>query len=685
MSAPPVAWSEERQREVAGSLVGTWAADVWQFPNSRPGYRYLNLRFSCLSAGVNAELKYAVWVKLDRHDWNVMSTGVIDAVHRVCAWLNEVASATLSLLCQDLAAWEASLRSHLVATGRYRQQPVRRLVASQEYKTHLAEDPRIRCFRTLYGVVVEAYADGRVSAWEADVWDMRALNFRLSESVRDRHLDFLRVQQPWLRELAKQFLRYRAARYSGADCQTKLSALGVLSDFLAIDAAQGHLVRSLADVRREVVVRFVAYVVGRYTRVPQRNRQVQVLRVFLKACAYELRLPGAPKEVLIFPADYGKEPQRLVEEIPSEVLAQMKAHLGDLPVPMLQMMVVNLACGMRVSELCTLGVECLSQDSKGQWTLFCYQGKSKREHAMPVIDVDVVATIQAQQDRVRARFGPGARYLFPDPAHPGRSVGRKQFAEAVNRWIVDQAISTAAGRLYRFRSHALRHTVAMGWLRDGVSLHIIKRLLGHESVRTSERYAYRYQWEAREALERVRRSEVTIDASWQPVPADPRVDDPDVELLHRGLNSAVLPIGGCGRPRVQGPCEHVNRCLSCRLWRTSSYDLPQLEVVARRNRLLLPMARVANPRLCAAIERDLPLLEHRIARHRELDAAPATSVEDERASLCRQLEEAEAALDEARTHGLWLAVQVCRESVTYLRGELALAAQRKAECDEREP
>lgn len=67
----------------------------------------------------------------------------------------------------------------------------------------------------------------------------------------------------------------------------------------------------------------------------------------------------------------------------------------------MQMVLILQECGIRISELLQLPLDCLTQDSRGTFYLRFMQGKMKREHTIPVSQ-EIARVVQEQQQVVRA-------------------------------------------------------------------------------------------------------------------------------------------------------------------------------------------------------------------------------------------------------------------------------------------
>jgi hypothetical protein len=336
---------------------------------------------------------------------------------------------------------------------------------------------------------------------------------------------------------------------------------------------------------------------------------------------------------------------------------------------MLRMVVILLECGLRVGELCTLTPDCLICDDKHEWYLRFYQRKAKKEHIIPLVNEQVIAVIQAQQQEIRNQYGAGWPWLFPRPRQPRQAYRQNIFANILNTWALEQEIRDRNGNLWRFQSHQFRHTVGMRLINQNVPLEVISRLFGHDSLHMTERYARKRAAQVRAELLRVQRR--TVDYRGQVVVGDPSANDPDAQLLRKGIRGQTLPVGGCGRLVVLGPCEHANKCLTCPFWLTSTEDLPALKTFqAKAVRLRQRSEAVGNRLVMEQQERLLPSLALRIAALEQPEQGTLTAP-DLLAQLRSELAQIETALEEAQAAGLVVATKRLEQDLADLQATMA--------------
>jgi len=662
--------SKDRLRHLQEQLTGVFAEDSWPMKtiHTKKGEEQCHLHFDFTSPSLKIEFKYAVWFLFERKKWKIErdQRQLRFQLNCLCRWLNHVAPTASSILERSLEYWEWSLRSYLVETNQLRQTRRKNLRANQEYVEYSFEDRRLGIFRQLYGVIADAYDDREET--EKDCWDMRRLGLSVNLTQTNSLLNFMAISQPWLRHLAKEFMKYNMAIHSPGDCFQKLVGIRHFSRFLTQSAPDCRA----QDIDRALIVKYLSALVDQNTSAGRRNKLLVQLRVFLETCAYHLQIHDLKKERFIFDEDLVKEPVYTSREIPEEVLDQLREHLETLPITTLRMVVILLEIGMRINELCLLPLDCLICDDRHEWYLRFYQSKSHKEQVIPLVDEQVIGIIQAQQEEIRRQWGDEGAYLFPSPLSPQRPYKQETFRRNLNELAVKKNIRDRTGRLHRFQAHQFRHTVGMRLLNDDVPLEVISRLLGHVSVRMTERYAHKRAAQVRAELERTYGRRKTIDFQGNIVKGDIRANDPEVQMTRKGMRGQTLPVGGCGRLVVLGACAHANKCLTCPMWLTSTEDLPSLKSFYERAvRLKHRALEVNNQFVGEQQERIIANLAMRIKSLEATEMDGTLCVDDLLGHLRRDLVEAESALEEVRENGLVPAAKYLERTIADLKARLA--------------
>ncbi len=336
------------------------------------------------------------------------------------------------------------------------------------------------------------------------------------------------------------------------------------------------------------------------------------------------------------------------------------------------MVVILLECGMRISELCSLPLDCLTRDGGLNWYLRFYQGKSKQEHVIPLVDETVVSTIRAQQQTVREQWGGACSFLFPSPQSPDAPFLQQTFTGRLNRWAFENRICDANGNLYHFQSHQFRHSVAMRLINEDVPLEVISRLLGHHSLDMTAQYARLRKSKLREELARTSRKSKTVDYQGKVVTGDARANDLDVQLLRKGIRGQTLPVGGCGRFIVLGDCAHANKCLSCPFWLTSTEDLPALKAFhSKAVQLRQRASERGNSMVMENQDRLIPILAVRVKSLEDASTGSSPSVDELIGQLQEDLATSEIGRDEAHEAGLLFTEKRIEQRISDLRARIA--------------
>jgi len=678
MHAEQILWSEEKQKSLQHVLVGFWDADSWLVGPPQKPAQQSRLSFPLLSSSLKIEVKYAVRYKFEEGRWRRDAAGYSKYtmwLRNICTWLNDVAPKCPSLMERSKEAWELSLRSWLIEKGRYKPTKEKSLSAKQTYVEYPKADGSIRLFRQIHRIIAQAY-DNRVET-DKDVWDLRSMGLTTNLSQTGYLLNFTRISQSWLRTLAKEFMKYNTAIHGYSDCSLKLRCLNQFSRFLA----QYHPQAQAKDIDRRMIVEYISYVRALPWSPNWKNMLLIDLRVILETCSYQLNMSGLTKERIILDTDFAKERVVLPRDIPEEVLVQLRKHLSALDTTILRMVTILLECGLRINELCQLPQDCLIHDDKHQWYLRIYQSKLHQEHIIPLIDKTVVEVIQAQQEEVRRQWGNSCPYLFIRPSSRDKPLPFMQitFRARLNEWALKQNIRDRNDNLYHFQSHQFRHTVGMRLINEDVPLEVIRRLFGHRSLHMTEVYARMRATKVREVLERTALSRKTVNYRGQVVKGDERANDPDVQMVRNGIRGQTLPLGGCGRLILRGPCEHANKCLTCPFWLTSTDDLPGLKAFhARAIRLRQRAEQAGNQVVMHQQEHIIPNLALRITNLENAGMDGSLSIGDMLHQLHTDLTEAEIGLDEAREAGAMLAVKHLERTIIELKERIAALEEERA-------
>jgi integrase/recombinase XerD len=446
------------------------------------------------------------------------------------------------------------------------------------------------------------------SPYAKDVWDVRELgaqSLNIAQQYSHYKLDFRRIGLPWLNIAAKRFLKYSLATCAITTCGNRVDSLRRFSEFLATQ----YPALLPAQLNRPVILDYLSFLASYQNRrgglLSPRTRQADIysLRLFIDTCLRNGWV-DFPPEPLIYAEDLPPRIQTQPRFIPMEVLEQLNQHIEDLPEPYIRMVLVLQEVGMRISELCTLQFDCLTQDAAGDWWLHYYQHKMKKDHTVTV-SRELVAVIQAQQHYLRQVLPPDYEYLFCTRGHSPNGKRPKGRAATdfvpvakppssatlnhhLNRLAKRHNICDQSGQIWHFSSHQFRHTVGTTMANRKVPIHIIARYLGHESLRMTQTYAHIHDQTLKEEVAKLQGKVVTISGAV--VEANTEVDTGDLQWFKRHVQAQALPNGSCALPAVQKECPHANACLTCTHFRTTAEFLDQHKAQLSQTETLIEKA-----------------------------------------------------------------------------------------------
>ena len=400
--------------------------------------------------------------------------------------------------------------------------------------------------------------------WEAefprDIWLLRRLGY--PPGTGPARLRFDRISQPWLRDLAKRWARWRlSAGLSSHQVERDVAALIRLSRFL--DTCEPRL-RGPAELDRPVLERYLAWLAIEQPAAKGRATELGALAGFLRGVHQHRWAPQLPATAAIYPEDRPRRPTDAPRAISEHVMAQLESppNLARFTDPGYRLLTeILMRTGLRISDACRLARDGVVRDPGGAAYLRYRNHKMRRDAVVP-IDEDLAEAIAIQQEAVGDRW-PAATCLFPRPTtnpdgtHP---VGRSTYVNHLDAWLKTCEIADELGRPVHVTPHQWRHTYATRLVNSDVPLEVVRRLLDHTSVEMTSHYGRLHDRTVREHWEAARKVNIVGDE----LVFDPSSPLADAAWLKNQLARAkmALPNGYCTLP-LQQRCEVANACLTC--------------------------------------------------------------------------------------------------------------------------
>jgi integrase len=412
--------------------------------------------------------------------------------------------------------------------------------------------------------------DGWAAEYPRDVWKMRRLGYPGDPAIR-----FTGITQPWLREHAKRWVRWRLTTGLGleAGAGRPVRAITRFSRFL--DRAA---VDNVAAIDRELLERYLANLHTEFGAGQQQAVQIGQLSLLFAAIRQHRWEPPLPADAMFYPADIPKKHERLPRALTGQVMAQLEqpTNLDRWNNPAYRLVtVILMRCGLRVTDALRLSTDCIVTDADGAAYLRYYNHKMKREALVP-IDEQLHASIDRQRRDIPARWPRMApRFLFPRPTKNvdgAQPLAASTYRMALYRWLRGCDIRDEHGRPVHFTPHQWRHTLGTALINKDVPQEVVRRILDHESPQMTAHYArlndttVRRHWEQARKVN-IQGDEIVVD------PAGP-LGDASWAKQRLGRATQALPNGYCGLP-VQRNCPHANACLTCPMFITTAEFLPQ--------------------------------------------------------------------------------------------------------------
>lgn len=222
---------------------------------------------------------------------------------------------------------------------------------------------------------------------------------------------------------------------------------------------------------------------GRMNYAPKTiARKISAIKEFFKFLFSEKIIKTNPSAYILAPKLGKSLPKFLTPDEVEKLIETAKAG-GDIVHKRTAVMLRLLfACGLRVSELVSMPENSINYDKKQ----LLVRGKGNKERLIPISDEAIKAVFDYGSYRdAFIRGGRRSIWLFPSKTSISGHLTRDAFFKQL------KALATAAGlNPDKISPHVLRHSFATNLLNHDADLRSVQKMLGHESIATTEIYTH---------------------------------------------------------------------------------------------------------------------------------------------------------------------------------------------------
>lgn len=274
-----------------------------------------------------------------------------------------------------------------------------------------------------------------------------------------------------------------------------------IADFLDMMAAEvGASVNTLDAYRRDLeqfeafckiplkqvsardIEEYIGWLGERHYAVKSVARKISALRDFFKFLYSEKEITLNPLANISSPKPEKPLPKFLTAAEVKQLLATAREKDSFLSRRLAVMLELMYACGLRVTELVTLPETCINFD-KNQ---ILVRGKGSKERLIPIAGPTAKAVKEYLSFRDQfIRGGRKSIWLFPSLRSRLRHMTRDGFYKDLKELAVCAGLDPQ-----KVSPHVLRHSFATHLLHNGADLRSVQKMLGHESIATTEIYTH---------------------------------------------------------------------------------------------------------------------------------------------------------------------------------------------------
>lgn len=268
---------------------------------------------------------------------------------------------------------------------------------------------------------------------------------------------------------------YRAFLLTERNC-TADTAECYIQDIMQFDMFFSDRVESIEEINQSSIMDFIQQLADNGLKPATMSRKLSALRNMYRFLMEENIVKKDPTENMDMPKQGRKLPDVLSRE-QVKALIESADCSNQLSVRDRAVLEIMYACGMRVSEICTLQLS----DIDAQERFVKVRGKRMKERLIPISSkaLESLQTYVKEARPVLNKKNLSNVFLTKN----GSKLSRMTVWNIIRKYAVLSGIENA-------HPHVLRHSFATHLLEGGADLRSVQEMLGHSSIVTTEIYTH---------------------------------------------------------------------------------------------------------------------------------------------------------------------------------------------------
>lgn len=267
------------------------------------------------------------------------------------------------------------------------------------------------------------------------------------------------VKDIYIHDAVKLFLKEKQLHNRPGTVNYYASNFKIIQEYF--DAKAIHTVRSIT---RSTLTDFVLYLKGRGNKNVSINKRIMIILSLIHWCN---------DEELITPYylkfNYLEEEQTKIQSVSIADMQKVINYLPSLSLRHQAIVLLLFTTGIRTNELCNIETENIDFKHLTIYLKFTKNKTARYTAIMPEVAIILKKLIQNNA---------GSKWLFPEKDSHITPVCVKSLLRRIKKALNIEVLS----------AHKLRHLYATTQLREGTDIKSVSRLLGHKSIRMTERY-----------------------------------------------------------------------------------------------------------------------------------------------------------------------------------------------------